>query len=82
MTQLASISNNHLAMKCELRVHQSMIAVQHLIAKLGHEIGVHQIVSKLRGAACGTKGKATFVITYVGASGAAMLGARQSGGGF
>lgn len=76
MTQLASISNNDLALKCELCVHQSMIAVQHLVAKLGREIGVHHVVPKLRCAECGTKGKATFVITYVGASGTAMLGAR------
>ena len=60
--------------------HQSMIAVQHLIDRLGGEISVHQVIPKLRCAGFGTKGKATFVITYVGASGAAMLGARQNSG--
>ncbi|WP_146193290.1 hypothetical protein [Salibaculum griseiflavum] len=81
MTQLASITNNHLALKCEMCGHQSMIAVQHLIARLGRDISVHQVVPKLRCAGSGAKGKATFVITYVGASGTAMLGARQSGSG-
>lgn len=58
-----------------------MIPVQHLIARLGRDISVHQVVPKLRCAECGTKGKVTFVIAYVGASGAAMLGARQSDSG-
>jgi hypothetical protein len=34
MTQLASITNNHLALKCEMCGHQSMIAVQHLSGML------------------------------------------------
>jgi hypothetical protein len=77
MTKLASITKNHLALKCEACGHQSMIAVKGLIDRLGREISVHDVVKKLRCSACKTKGQASFVITYVGESGLALLGARQ-----
>jgi hypothetical protein len=80
MTRLASISNNHLALKCEACGHNSMVAVQFLIDRLGRETTAHEVVPKLRCSLCKTKGRASFVITFVGASGEAMLGARQGQG--
>jgi hypothetical protein len=77
MTKLASITNNHLALKCEACGHQSMIAVKGLIDRLGREISVHDVVKKMRCSECKTKASASFVITYVGSSGEAILGARQ-----
>ena len=76
MTRLASISNNHLGLQCGLCGHNSLLAVQLLIDRLGRETNVHDAVAKLRCSSCGAKGKASFVITYVGSSGEAMLGAK------
>ena len=78
MTQLASISNNHLALHCEACGHNSMIAVKSLIERLGRDVTVHQVVPRLRCSQCKVKGRASFVITYVGESGIALLGARQN----
>ena len=80
MTRLASISNNHLGLQCDLCGHNSLLAVQLLIERLGRETNVHDAVNKLRCSNCKVKGKASFVITYVGSSGEAMLGAKTKGG--
>ena len=78
MTKLASITNNHLALKCDTCGHQSMVAVKDLIDRVGREISVHQVVNKMRCSSCKSKGRASFVITYVGESGRALLGAKQA----
>ena len=79
MTRLASISNNHLGLQCGLCGHNSLLAVQLLIDRLGRDSNVHDAVAKLRCSSCGAKGKASFVITYVGGSGNALLGSRTKG---
>ena len=79
MTRLASISNNHLGLQCDLCGYNSLLAVQLLIDRLGRETNVHDAVAKLRCSHCRVKGQASFVITYVGSSGQAMLGARTKG---
>jgi len=66
MTRLASISNNHLGLQCDLCGHNSLLAVQLLIDRLGRDTNVHDAVAKLRCSKCHAKGKASFVITYVG----------------
>jgi hypothetical protein len=81
MTRLASISNNHLGLQCDLCGHNSLLAVQLLIDRLGRETNAHDAVKNLRCSKCKAKGKASFVITYVGNSGEAMLGAKQRQGG-
>ena len=68
MTRLASISNNHLGLQCDLCGHNSLLAVQPLIDRLGRDANVHDAVAKLRCSKCHAKGKASFVITYVGGS--------------
>ena len=79
MTRLASISNNHLGLQCDLCGHNSLLAVQLLIDRLGRETNVHDAVRRLRCSNCGAKGKASFVITYVGGSGQALIGSRSKG---
>ena len=68
MTRLASISNNHLGLQCDLCGYNSLLAVQLLIDRLGRETSIHDAVRKLRCSNCGAKGKASFVISYVGNS--------------
>ena len=79
MTRLASISNNHLGLQCDLCGHNSLLAVQLLIDRLGRETNVHDAVKRLRCSSCGAKRKAYFMTTYVGGSGEALLGARNKG---
>ena len=79
VTQLASISNNHLGLQCKACGHSSLLAVQLLIDRLGRETNVYDAVAKLRCSHCKIKGQASFVITYVGSSGEAMLGTRTKG---
>ena len=76
MTRLASITNNHLGLKCEMCGHSSLLPVKVLIDRLGRETNVHDAVERLRCSSCGAQGKASFVITYVGGSGDALLGDR------
>jgi hypothetical protein len=59
--------------------HNSLLAVKILIDRLGRETNVHDAVKRLRCSSCGAKGKASFVITYVGGSGEALLGAKTKG---
>ncbi|MHA6326784.1 hypothetical protein [Roseivivax sp. CAU 1753] len=77
MTRLDSITKNHLALTCSLCGHTSMVAVKYLIDTVGRETDVQEVVPKLRCSKCHVKGQATFVITYVGGSGEALLGAKQ-----
>ena len=77
MTKLSSIPDNHLALKCEACGKNSMLAVKALLDTLDAETTVHEVIPKLHCSRCKTKGRASFVITYVGHSGEAMLGARQ-----
>ena len=79
MTRLASITNNHLGLKCEMCGHSSLLPVKVLIDRLGRETNVHDAVERLRCSSCGAKGKASFVITYVGGSGEALLGSKTIG---
>ena len=77
MTRLASISNNHLALTCDLCGHTNLVAVQTLIEHLGKETTVHHAVTNCRCSNCQVKGKASFRIVFVGGAGDAMLGAQQ-----
>ena len=50
--------------------------MQLLIDRFGRDTNVHDAVKRLRCSSCGAKGKASFVITYVGGSGEALLGTK------
>ena len=75
MTQLASITNNHLALTCDLCGHTGMIAVTDLIRLFGRDMDARDAAKRARCSRCHVKGQTTFQIIYVGASGEAMLGA-------
>jgi hypothetical protein len=77
VTPLGNISTNHLALTCGLCGHTSLVSVLSLIKKLGKDMRVDEVIPKARCGHCKAKGKATHVITYVGGSGEAMLGAEQ-----
>lgn len=77
MTELASISNNHLALECSLCGHNSQIAVADLLPRVGRDCTVQEVVRNARCTNCRVKGQATFRIVFFGGSGDAMLGARQ-----
>ena len=79
MTRLASISNNHLGLKCEVCGHNSLLAVKILIDRLEGKTSAHDAVKRLRCSSCGATGKASFVITYVGGSVEVLLGAKTKG---
>ena len=74
MTPLGNISTNHLALTCGLCGHTSLVSVLSLIQKLGKEVRVDEVIPKARCGHCKAKGKATYVIIYVGGSGGAMQG--------
>ena len=75
MSELQSISHNHLWMRCKLREHQPMTAVADLTKLKGKTTKVADIVSKAVCTKCGCKEVPEFRIIYWGASDAAMLGA-------
>ena len=77
VTPLGNIATNHLALTCGVCGHTSLVSVLSLIQKLGKDVRVDEVVPKARCGHCKAKGKATYVITYVGGSGEAMLGAEQ-----
>lgn len=79
MTRLASITNNHLALRYEACGNNSMVAVQFLMCRLCREITVHELIPKLRCSNCKVKGRVSFAITHVGHSSEAMLRNRQGG---
>ena len=77
MTQLNSITTNHLALQCRLCGHSAEIAVEDLIARMGSEVSAHYVARNARCSRCHVKGQTSFRIVYVGGSGEAMQGARQ-----
>jgi hypothetical protein len=75
MTELASISNNTLAVTCDLCGHTGMLPVSLLMDIFGRYADVRHVASRARCSGCMIIGQNTFRITYVGGSGEAMLGA-------
>ncbi len=76
MTRLASITNNHLALTCDLCGHSAHMPVKALIEAFGMDMDARDAARRARCTRCRVKGQNTFRIIYVGGSGEAMLGAR------
>lgn len=76
MTQLASITNNHLALTCNLCGHSAHVAVSALIRVFGKDMDARDAAKRAQCNRCRVKGQNTFRIIYVGGSPDAMLGAR------
>ena len=75
MTELASVTNNHLALKCTLCRHSAEVAVTSLIERFGRDMDVRDAARRARCSRCHVKGQNTFSIIYIGGSRDAMLGA-------
>ena len=78
MTQLGSISGNHLSVTCKVCSAHKMLAVKPLIERLGWETRLQDVVPRLRCSCCKAMGQVTFQIVFVGGSGEAMLGAKAT----
>lgn len=77
MTQLGSISGNHLSLTCKVCDYNTLLAVKPLIDRLGWETRLQDVVPKLRCSGCKAKGQVTFQIVFVGGSGEALLGGKS-----
>lgn len=75
MTQMGSISNNHLSVTCQICGHHSMIAVSRLLEGLHWTEKLDSVRARLTCQKCKARGRNSVQIIYVGASGEAMLGA-------
>lgn len=78
MTQLGSISGNHLSLTCRVCSYNKLFAVAGLIERLGWEARLADVVPKLTCSRCKAKGKVEFQIVYVGGSGEALLGGKST----
>ena len=77
MTQLGSITNNHLSITCKCCQHHTLMPVQFLIEKLGWETRLQNIIRRFTCKHCKAIGQIEYQIVYVGGSGEAMLGAES-----
>lgn len=77
MTQLGSITNNHLSITCKCCGHHTLMPVQFLIEKLGWEIRLQDITRRFTCKHCKAIGQIEYQIVYVGGSGEALLGAES-----
>lgn len=75
MTQLGSISGNHLSLTCKVCSTHKMLPVEPLIDRLGWEARLQDVVPNLRCSRCKAKGQAELQIVFVGGFEEAMLGA-------
>lgn len=78
MTQLGSISGNHLSITCKVCGYNNLVAVKPLIERLGWETRLQDVVPNLRCSSCKAKGQVEFQIVYVGGSGEALLGGKAT----
>lgn len=78
MTQLGSISGNHLSITCRVCRTHKMLAVKPLIERLGWETRLQDVVPNLRCSSCKAKGQVELQIVYVGGSGEALLGGKAT----
>lgn len=78
MTQLGSISGNHLSITCKVCRTHKMLAVAVLIDRMGWEARLADVVLNLRCSSCKAKGQVELQIVFVGGSGEAMLGGKAT----
>lgn len=78
MTQLGSISGNHLSITCKVCRTHKMLSVKLLIDRLGWEARLQDVAPNLRCSSCKAKGQVEFQIVYVGGSGEALLGGKAT----
>jgi len=64
MTQLRTISHNHMALECRCG-HRKVVSVKELISKLSSTATIYEVASKAKCSHCETKGVADFRLLYV-----------------
>ena len=64
MTQLQTISNNHMSLQCRCG-HSKLISVKELIGRLSPTTTIYEVARKAKCSHCGTKGAVDFRLHYV-----------------
>ena len=64
MTQLKTISNNHMSLLCRCG-HSKLVSVKELIGKLSPTTTIYEVAKKAKCSQCGTKGAVDFRLHYV-----------------
>jgi len=64
MTQLQTISNNHMSLQCHCG-HSKLVSVKELIGKLSPTATIYEVASKAKCSHCGDIGKVDFRLHYV-----------------
>jgi hypothetical protein len=75
MSELQSISNNHISFDCACG-HSAKVPVSLFIKKYGEDTILNDVEENARCTRCKIKGNAESQIIFVGGSGEAMLGTR------
>ena len=64
MTQLKTISNNHMSLQCSCG-HSKLVSVKELIGRLSPTTTIYEVARKAKCSHCGTKGAVDFRLHYV-----------------
>ena len=64
MTQLRTISNNHMSLECRCG-HRKLVSFKELINRLSPTATIYDVARKAKCSHCGTKGVADFRLLYV-----------------
>ena len=64
MTQLHTISNNHMSLECRCG-HRKLVSVKELISKLNPTATIYEVARKAKCSHCDTRGANDFRLRYV-----------------
>jgi len=64
MTQLQTISNNHMSLECRCG-HQKLVSVKELIERLSPTTTIYEVARKAKCLHCDIKGASAFMLLYV-----------------
>ena len=64
MTQLQTISHNHMSLECRCG-HRKLVSVKELISKLTPNATIYEVARKAKCSHCATKGVADLRLLYV-----------------
>ena len=64
MTQLQTISNNHMSLECRCG-HRKLVSVEELITRLNPTVTIYEVARKAKCSHCDTKGVADFRLLHV-----------------
>ena len=64
MTELQTISNNHMSLECRCG-HRKLMSVKELISRLSPTATIYEVARKAKCSHCDTKGASDFRLLYV-----------------